>query len=231
MLKPRSFSWDLVGQGHVKPVQAKVEAIIKLPVPSNKRELKRILGMIGYYRKFCKNFADIVMPLTNLLSKSAKFEWSNDCQIAFDRAKSLLQTFPVLLTPNFDKQFILTVDSSDLGAGAVLSQEDESGVEHPVCYFSKKFQKHQRNYSTIEKEALSLLLALDHFNVYLECTNYPVLVFTDHNPLTFVNRMKNKNQRLLRWSLILQDRNLVIKHIKGKNNVIADTLSRAIGES
>ena len=105
-------------------------------------------------------------------------------------------------------------------------QEGDDEIDHPISYFSKKFDKHQKNYSTIEKECLALILALEHFDVYLGATFHPVLVFTDHNPLTFIHRMKNKNQRLVRWSLTLQEYNLDIKHIKGKDNVIADALSR-----
>ena len=133
---------------------------------------------------------------------------------------------PVLTAPDFQKQFKLLVDASDIGCGSVLMQEGDDQIDHPVCYFSKKFNKHQRNYSTIEKECLALLLALQHFDVYLCTTLYPVLVFTDHNPLTFIHKMKNKNQRLVRWSLTLQEYNLDIKHIKGKDNVMADALSR-----
>ena len=136
-------------------------------------------------------------------------------------------TNPVLVAPNFKARFKLTVDASDVGAGAVLLQEDSEGVDHPICYFSKKFNKHQRNYSTVEKETLALLLALQHFEVYLNPSPYPILVYTDHNPLTFIHKMKNKNQRLLRWSLYLQEYDLVIKHIRGKDNVLADALSRA----
>ena len=99
------------------------------------------------------------------------------------------------------------------------------GVDHPVCYFSKKFNKHQKNYSRVEKECLSLILALQHFEVYL--TSSPIVVISDHNPLTFIHKMKNKNQRLLRWSLLLQEYNLDIRHIRGKDNIIPDALSRA----
>ena len=102
----------------------------------------------------------------------------------------------------------------------------DKGIEHPVCYFSRKFDQHQKNYSTIEKEALALLLALQHFDVYLNTTIFPIVVFTDHNPLVFVNKMKNNNQRLLRWSLLFQEYNLKIHHTCGKDNVIADALSR-----
>ena len=95
------------------------------------------------------------------------------------------------------------------------------------CYYSKKFNKHQRNYSTIKKECLSLILALQHFEVYLASSVAPIVIFTDHTPLTIIHKMKNKNQRLLRWSLMLQEHNLDIRHIEGKDNIIPDALSRA----
>ena len=222
-----TFLGHIVGQGQVKPVEAKVEAISDFPVPTGKRQLMRFLGMAGYYRKFCNNFSIIAEPLTNLLGKRVKYVWTDDCQKSFDKLKAILKSAPVLLAPSFEKEFKLAVDASDVGAGSVLLQEDDNGVDHPVCYFSKKFNKHQRNYSTIEKECLSLILALQHFEVYLASSVSPIVVFSDHNPLTFIHKMKNKNQRLLRWSLMLQEHNLDIRHIKGKDNIIPDTLSRA----
>jgi hypothetical protein len=111
-------------------------------------------------------------------------------------------------------------------AGSVLMQEQSTGIDHPVLYYSKKFNKHERNYSTIEKECLALMLAIQQFEVYINPTRYPVLVFTDHNPLVFIHKMKKKNQRILRWSLILQEYDLEIRHIPGRFNVFADYLSR-----
>ena len=105
-------------------------------------------------------------------------------------------------------------------------QEDESGVDHPVCYFSKNFSKCQKNYSTIEKECLALILSIQHFEVYISSSSSLVTVYTDHNPLTFLRKMKNKNQRLLRWTLLLHEYNLDIRHIKGRENVVAEALSR-----
>lgn len=144
----------------------------------------------------------------------------------FEKIRSILLSVPVLMAPDFQKQFKLFVDASDVGIGVVLFQEDSHGVDHPVCYYSKKLNCHQQNYSTSEKETLALLLSLQHFDVYVGCTVTPVKVFTDHNPLVFVNKMKNRNQHLVRWSLALQEYNLEIKYIKG--NVIADALSRAV---
>ena len=222
------FLGHVVGQGVVRPVAAKVEAIMNFPVPTNKKELMRFLGVAGYYRKFCPNFSEVVSPLTNLLCKNMKFSWSCHCEQAFQKLKAILQSTPVLMAPNFHKAFKLAVDASDIGAGGVLLQEDSQGIDHPVCYFSRKFNKHQRNYSTVEKETLALLLSLQQFEVYVSASSLPVVVYTDHNPLVFIHKMKNKNQRLLRWSLALQEHVLDIKHIKGKDNVIADALSRAM---
>ncbi|MDA3067896.1 Ty3/Gypsy family RNase HI domain-containing protein [Campylobacter sp. JMF_01 NE2] len=140
--------------------------------------------------------------------------------------KAILKSTPVLLAPDFNKCFKLAVDASDVGAGAVLIQEDDNGIDHPVCYFSKKFNTQQRNYSTIEKECLALILAIQHFEVYLTSSPMPIVVFSDHNPLSFLHKLKNKNQRLLRWSLMLQEYNLEIRHIKGRDNIIPDALSR-----
>ena len=127
---------------------------------------------------------------------------------------------------DFDKCFKLAVDASDVGIGAVLLQEDDNGIDHPVCYFSKKFNKHQKNYSTIEKECLALILAIQQFEVHLTSSTSPIVVLSDHNPLSFLHKLKNNNERLLRWSLLLQEFNLDIKHIQGKDNIIPDVLSR-----
>jgi len=108
----------------------------------------------------------------------------------------LLMSAPVLVMPDFRKPFILTIDASDFGAGAVLLQEDAKGIEHPIGYFSHKLNASQKNYSTSGKETLALVMALQHFDFYLTPTQFPVQVYTDHNPLVFLN--KNKNQRLLR---------------------------------
>ena len=219
----------IVGQGQVRPLDAKIQTIAKFPIPTSRKELARFLGMAGYYRNFCLNFSDIAAPLTNLLSKKVKFVWTDDCQLAFDKVKLLLQKSPVLKSPDYEKPFKLIIDSSDVGTGSVLVQEASDGLDHPVSYFSKKFLKYQKNYSVVEKETLGLVLALEHFDVYLGSTPFKIKVYTDHNPLTFLKTMKNKNQRLVRWSLALQEYNLEIQHIPGSENVVADALSRCIG--
>ena len=149
----------IVDQGQIKPVEAKVNAI-NFPVPNNRSQLMRFLGMVGHYRKFCKNFTVIAEPLTCLLQKRQMFCWTEEQQEAFTRIKTLLVTAAVLTMPDFQKPFIIYVDASELGVGAVLMQEDDNKLEHPIVYFSRKFNNSQRNYCTSEKEALALILAL-----------------------------------------------------------------------
>ena len=215
-----------VGNGKVCPVTVKVDSILNFPRPHDRKQLMRYLGMIGYYRKFCRNFSSVAAPLTNLLKKNVAFAWTDECQQSFDALKAILSDDPVLVAPKFTEPFSIQVDASDFAVGAVLLQTGVDSMYHPVCYFSKKFDVHQRNYSTVEKEALALIMALNHFDVYISNSPYTVVVYTDHNPLVFISRMKNKNQRLLRWSLLLQNYNLDIRHIRGKHNVVADALSR-----
>ena len=217
-----TYLGHVVGQGEVKPVTAKIESIIALPPPKGKRELMSFI-----FRKFCRNFSDTIAPLTDMLRKSVKFKWSDKCQQAFDNTKALLTNAPVLAAPDFNSPFYLATDASDIGAGAVLMQKDVHDVYYPVSFFSKKFNLTQQRYSTIEKETYALILSLTQFEVYLRSTLIPVKVFSDHNPLVFIDRMKNKNQKIMRWSLFLQEFNLEINHVKGKDNVVADLLSRS----
>ncbi len=215
-----------VGQGCVRPRTAKVQAILDLPAPKSKHQLMRVLGMCGFYRRFVPNFAAVTAPLTNLLKKGVKFSWSADSQQALEMIKAVLASEPVLVAPDFSAPFKLAVDACDVGVGAVLLQTDGSGIDKPVAYFSKKLNRHQKRYSTIEKEALALVLAVQHFEVYISSAGGDLEVLTDHNPLTFLAKFKTSSQRVFRWSLILQPYSLRVKHLPGKENVIADTLSR-----
>ena len=123
---------------------------------------------------------------------------------------------------NFEKPFKLAVDASDFGMGGVLLQDDEQALEHPVCYFSKKFDIFQRNYSAIEKEAFALF---ETFCVDLVSFGYPIIGLTLTLPL--IVRMKNHTMRLLWWALVLQEYDLNIFNIKCSENVIAYALSRS----
>ncbi|XP_076057418.1 uncharacterized protein LOC143034959 [Oratosquilla oratoria] len=156
----------VVGQGEVAPPHAKVEAILNIVTPKSKREVRCFLGTIAYYRMFIYNFSALVAPLTDLLKKGTKFQWTETCNSAFVQAKSVLCTGPVLQAPDFSEPFHLYCDASNMGVGSVLLQT-KNKVDHPVSYFSKKLNMAQLKYSTIEKELLSIILALKHFAVYI----------------------------------------------------------------
>nr|XP_046250447.1 uncharacterized protein LOC124062051 isoform X4 [Scatophagus argus] len=128
--------------------------------------------------------------------------------------------------PRMGLPFTLQVDASDVGAGAVLLQAGDDGMDRPVSFYSKKFNAYQLNYSVIEKETLALIWALQHFDVYVG-SSIPLTVYTDHNPITFLNSVRCPNRRLMRWMLYLQAYCLDICHIRGSENIVADALSRA----
>lgn len=142
---------------------------------------------------------------------------------AFLEIKSRLAAMPILRPPNFALLFCVGVDASDVAIDAYLFQVID-GVEHPICFYSKRLSPIQKRYSTVEKEAFGLIMAARVFRVYFG--SHPITVYTDHSPLQFINNMCNYNNKLLRYRLELQEYNLNIVHRPGRKNVIPDILSR-----
>ena len=151
--------------------------------------------------------------------------WTPECAAAFEKLKSLLCSAPVVQAPNFEKQFIVQTDASERGVGAVLSQLDESGADHPVAYFSRKLLPREERYSTVEKECLAVKLGIKAFRVYL--LGKPFVVQTDHRALQWLDRVKESNARLTRWNLSLQPYQFKLAYRPGSQNGNADAgLSR-----
>jgi hypothetical protein len=209
----------------IKPVQDKVASIKHFPIPKTRKNVRSFLGLIGFYRKFIPNFADITVPLTDLTKKNVpnKVKWLDIHQESFDKLKGEICKDSVLKNPDFNRKFILQTDASQIGMGAVLQQEFEDG-RHPVMFISKKFSGAECNYAVIEKECCAIVWAVKMLWVYLEGKEFTVI--SDHAPLQWLYRKKTSNQRLLRWSLILQEFKFSISHIAGKANIVADALSR-----
>ncbi|XP_062585038.1 uncharacterized protein LOC134246689 [Saccostrea cucullata] len=219
------FLGHTVGSGKIKPMMSKVESIQNFPIPTTKKKVKSFLGMIGFYRKFIPNFATLALPLTDLTSKKtpSKIKWTSELDHSFQELKGKLLSEPVLRSPDFSRSFILRTDASAFGAGAVLEQEFEDG-KHPICFLSKKFSPAERNYAVVEKECFAIVWAVQSLRVYLE--GKPFKIETDHAPLQWLQRSKLSNQRLLRWSLLLQEFVFSIRYIRGTQNTVADSLSR-----
>ncbi|CAM4702436.1 unnamed protein product, partial [Caretta caretta] len=224
-----SYLGHRVGSGRLKPEPAKVEVIRDWPAPHTKKQVQAFIGMAGYYRRFVPHFSAIATPITELCKKGKpdKVVWTEQCQVAFRALKEALVSGPVLANPDFDKAFVVFTDASDTGLGAVLMQEDEKGERHPIVYLSKKLLPREQHYAAIEKECLAMVWALKKLEPYLFGRHFTV--YTDHSPLTWLHQMKGANAKLLRWSLLLQDYDMDVVHVKGSANLIADALSRRGG--
>ena len=217
----------VVGNGKIRTKIDKVKTIMDYPRPSTKKELRAFLGLIGYYRKFIKDFATVALPLTDLTrkGKNVSVDWTTECEHSFGKLKKALLSDSVLATPDFGKLFTVQVDASNGGIGAVLSQTDDKGEEHPVQYLSRKLLDRERKYPTVEKECLAIVWAVQQLHYYLCGREFEIQ--TDHRPLTWLERVKDKNQKLLRWSLVLQQYSFKLTHKSGCQNINADALSRA----
>lgn len=212
-----------LGLNQIRPRSQKVEVLLAFPQPKNKKQVQSLLGLAGYYRRYLPHFADLTYPLTEMLKKDRRFAWSAEAQRAFVDLKSRLASRPILRPPDYSLPFVVAVDASQFCVGGCLLQVID-GLEHPVCFLSRKLKVHELHYSTVEKEALALVLAVRAFSVYFGSS--PVIVYTDHSPLQFINSMANSNQKLLRWSLELQQFCLDIRHRPGRLNLLPDILSR-----
>ena len=179
--------------------------------------------MVNFYRDFCPDMAEKAVCLYDLLHKSAVFEWKKEHEEAFKRIKSLLVSPPLLWLAVPGKPFMLSTDASDRALGAVLSQRHD-GNEHPVAFASRVLTDAESKYSVIEKELLAIVFAVKRFREHLY--GKPFLVYTDHNPLTHIDTMKDVYGRIARWIMYLQGFQFKIQHRPGKDNGNADALSR-----
>jgi hypothetical protein len=205
------------------PDPSKNDAIKNYPTPCDKDAARRFVAFANYYRRFIKNFAAIAKPINNLTKKTTEFKWSEECENSFQKLKNALLTPPILQYPNFSKQFILTVDASNLACGAVLSQE-QGDIDLPISFASKTFQKGDLNKPTIEKELLAIYWAIKYFRPYIYGTEF--LVKSDHKPLVYLFSLKNPSSKLSNIRLELSEYSFSVEYIKGKTNVCADALSR-----
>jgi hypothetical protein len=220
------LGFDINSKG-IRPSQEKFEAMKNYPEPKNAKSVKRFLGMASYYRRFIPNYSRITEPINRLLKKNEKFVWSDDCEISFRKIKHLLINPPILVYPDFTKQFILTTDASGIGLGAVLSQIGKDGLEHPIGYASRLLNNAERNYAATELECLGIVWGIEQFRPYLYGRHF--IINCDHNPLVYLENTKNKSSRVTRWRLQLAEYDKEIRYKKGILNTNADALSR-IGE-
>ncbi|CAK1595436.1 unnamed protein product [Parnassius mnemosyne] len=205
-----AYLGHIISKDGIKPNPSKISAIEKYPLPKTAKEIKQFLGLIGYYRKFIPDFARITKPLTQCLKKGRKITLDTDYINCFEKCKTLLTNDPILQYPDFNKEFILTTDASNVAIGAILSQ-GPIGSDKPVCYASRTLNESEVNYSTIEKELLAIVWATKYFRPYLFGRTFKIL--TDHKPLQWVMNLKEPNSRLTRSSSM----NLVLTKVEVEN--------------
>ncbi|GKB73459.1 putative nucleotidyltransferase, ribonuclease H [Tanacetum coccineum] len=164
----------------IKVDRAKIDVIAKFPYPTNVKGVRSFLGHAGYYRRFIKDFSMIFKPMTQLLMKDAKFDFSDDCKKAFNILKEKLTTTLIIISPNWNVPFELMCDASDFAVGAVLGQQID-GKFKPIYYASKTLNNAQEHYTTTEKELLVVFFTFDKFRPYLILSK--TIVYTDHSTL------------------------------------------------
>lgn len=221
--KEVEFLGHIVTPEGIKPNQKKINAIQNFPIPKTAKDIKSFLGLLGYYRRFIKNFAKITKPFTKCLKKGEKIIHTKEFVETFKLCKDILSNDPILQYPDFNKPFILTTDASNIALGAVLSQGN-IGTDLPIAYASRTLNTAECNYSTIEKELLAIVWATKYFRPYLFGRKFTIM--TDHKPLQWLFNLKEPNSRLVRWRLKLEEYDYKILYKKGKHNTNADALSR-----
>lgn len=198
----------------------RVQAILSMHRPANRKEMRSYLGLINYFSSFIPNMAEMCRPLYAMITSTA-FHWSEIEIAAFDQLKQVLADVPTLEFINYDKDIVLRTDASDRAVGGVLFQEYENKI-HIIQYVSRSFSGAELNWSTIEKEAFALyhcILKLAHY-----LSGHQFILQTDHRNLVYLH--KAEVPKLVRWRLRLQEFTFVVQHIPGRTNIVADSLSR-----
>lgn len=214
----------VISREGVKVDPTKVEKVKNWIVPTSKDLVKSFYGLCSYYRRYVFRFAIIAAPLTNLLRKDRKFFWTKDCMDSFTTLKDKLCTAPILIFPDFTKDWIVQTDASFQGIAGILSQLGEDQNEHPVYYASRTLTSCERRYSVYELECLAIVFSIKTFKPYI--FGHKVILETDHAPLKFLNEAEHRNNRIARWSMTLMGYDLTIRYKPGKTNNNADALSR-----
>lgn len=212
-----------ITENGLEPNDDKIKAVLNFPLPRTSTEIKSFLGLVGYYRKFIKDFSKLTQPLTQCLKKKNKLEITPTYVESFEKCKELLVNAPILQFPDFSRPFILTTDASNYALGAVLSQ-GAVGNDKPIAYASRTLNDAETRYSTTEKELLAIVWAVKHFRPYLYGRKFTI--FTDHRPLAWLNSLKEPGSKLTRWKLRLSEFDFDVIYKSGKQNSNADALSR-----
>ncbi|GKV11068.1 hypothetical protein SLEP1_g22354 [Rubroshorea leprosula] len=197
----------------------KIEAVVDWKRPNNVAEIRSFLGLACYYRRFVGDFSRIALPMTRLIRKDTKFEWTPECEKSFLTLKEKLVTTPVLAFPINGERFTIYSDASKKGLGCVLMQKDRV-----IAYASQQLKPYEENYPTHDLELAAVVFALKIWRHYLYGETCEI--FTDHKSLKYIFTQKELNMRQRRWLELLKDYDLTISYHPGKANKVVNALSR-----
>ncbi|GKA80367.1 reverse transcriptase domain-containing protein [Tanacetum coccineum] len=212
-----------ISKSGIEVDKAKVDVIAKLPHPTSVKGVRSFLGHAGFYRRFIQDFSKIARPMTHLLKKETPFIFSKECIEAFNILKKKLTKAPILVALDWDLPLEIMCDASDYAVGAVLGQRKTKPFQ-PIHYASKTMTDAQAHYTTTEKELLAMVYAFEKFRPYLVLSK--TIVYTDHSALKYLLAKQDAKPRLLRWILLLQEFDVIIRDKKGTEKLAADHLSR-----
>jgi hypothetical protein len=219
----------IIDKAGIRPSPKKVEAILKAPAPGDQSQLRSFLGGVNYFGKFIGQLADLSAPLNNLLKQDVQWDWSKEANDAFTKLKEALASMDVLVHYDPKLTLGLACDASSVGLGAVLFHRYPDGTERPIAYASKTLNQAERNYSQIEREALSIIFGVKKFHQYLFGRSFKLV--TDHKPLLAILGPQRgipvmAASRLQRWALILAGYSYDIEFKPTAQHGNADCLSR-----
>ena len=223
------FLGHLITPGGIKPDPAIIATIAQFTRPSTIKAVQAFLGLTGYYRRFIKNYAKIAEPLLKLLRSPSPtksnhpIEWNANCTQAFNTLKERLVSPPIMQSPNFSFPFTLELDVCEYGIGCVLTQEYDNR-KYVIAYASRTLSNAERNYSSVEREALAIVWATKRFRQYLE--GGLVIVRSDRKAIEWLKTARDPTGRLARWAMKISPYNIIIQHRPGASNTNGDFMSR-----
>ncbi|GJX70182.1 reverse transcriptase domain-containing protein [Tanacetum coccineum] len=212
-----------ISKSGIEVDKAKVDVIAKLPHLTSVKGIRSFLGHAGFYRRFIQDFSKIARPMTHLLEKDTPFIFSKECVESFNTLKKKLTEALILVAPDWDLPFEIMCDASDYAVGAVLGQRKTKHLQ-PIHNASKTMTDAQAHYTITEKELLAVVYAFEKFRPYLVLSK--TIVYTDHSALKYLLAKQDAKPRLLRWFLLLQEFDVIIRDKKGAENLAVDHLSR-----
>lgn len=222
--KQVSFLGHIISTEGIKMDMAKINTIQNFKTPSKKKEIQSYLGFLNFYRKYVKNFAHIIEPLIELTRNNAKWTWEEKHQQAFEESKKAFLKEVIITFPDFTKPLYINTDASSVAIGGELYQQLDNNERATLGYASRTLKPPETRYTTTEIEALALVYCCSKFRQYI--LGHKTIIQTDHHALIFMKSCRLTNGRLTRWTLALQEYDLDIRYIAGKDNIIADTLTR-----